>query len=244
MRLITQVTSLDTSSVLLKRFPRSGFFNFGNKSKAGGLMSGLYGGWRSICHQYFSKIPYTAPEAWGRALIYDRWSLREIWLQSVSSSISRLRFAEHGPRSLPIRTVFFTEVWLTTVAKFRMIASSYWPCKRIVQNFWNDQRRRKTVKKKISVFFWIHRHFGHFFLYILQFNILRYGDTSCPLWRMKLLYMNFRDAFPTSLQTPTVLFIKIQSAKIKIALYCDSHNKHYLNNSCSFHGATAPSGRG
>jgi hypothetical protein len=35
--LITQVTSLDTSSMLLKRFPRSGVFNFGNKSKTGGL---------------------------------------------------------------------------------------------------------------------------------------------------------------------------------------------------------------
>jgi hypothetical protein len=37
MRLITQVTSLDTSSMLLKRSPRSGFFNLGNKSKSGGL---------------------------------------------------------------------------------------------------------------------------------------------------------------------------------------------------------------
>jgi hypothetical protein len=37
MLLITQVTSLDTSSMLPKRFPRSGFFNFGNKSKSGGL---------------------------------------------------------------------------------------------------------------------------------------------------------------------------------------------------------------
>jgi hypothetical protein len=37
MRLITQVTALDSSSVLLKRFPRSGFFSFGNKSKSGGL---------------------------------------------------------------------------------------------------------------------------------------------------------------------------------------------------------------
>jgi hypothetical protein len=37
MRLITQVTSLGTSSMLLKRFPRSGFFNFGNKSLSGGL---------------------------------------------------------------------------------------------------------------------------------------------------------------------------------------------------------------
>ena len=35
--------------------------------------------------------------------MYDRWSLREIWLQSVSSSISRLRFAEQGPHSLQIR---------------------------------------------------------------------------------------------------------------------------------------------
>jgi len=31
--------------------------------------------------------------------------------------------------------VFFTEVWLTTVAKIRKIASSYWPRKRSVQNF-------------------------------------------------------------------------------------------------------------
>jgi hypothetical protein len=37
MRLITQVTSLDTSSMLLKFFPRSGFLNFGNKSKFVGL---------------------------------------------------------------------------------------------------------------------------------------------------------------------------------------------------------------
>jgi hypothetical protein len=36
MRLITQVTSLDKSSMFLERFPRSGFFSFGNKSKSGG----------------------------------------------------------------------------------------------------------------------------------------------------------------------------------------------------------------
>jgi len=102
--LITRVTSLDISTMRLKHFPRSGFLNFGNKSKAGGLMSGLYGGWGSTCHTYFSKIADTAPEAWGRALMYDRWSLREIWLQSVSSSISRLWFAEQGTRTPPIRT--------------------------------------------------------------------------------------------------------------------------------------------
>jgi len=105
MDLITRVTSLDTSSMFLKRFPRNSFFNFGKKSKVGGLMSGLYGRWGSTCHPYFSKISHTASEAWGRALMYDRWSLREIWLQPVSSSISRLRFAEQGPRGLPIRTL-------------------------------------------------------------------------------------------------------------------------------------------
>ena len=60
MRLITRDTSLDTSLMLLKRFPQSGFFNFGNKSKSGGLMSGLYGRWESTCHPYFSKISDTA----------------------------------------------------------------------------------------------------------------------------------------------------------------------------------------
>ena len=57
--------------------------------------------WGSTCHPYFSKISDTA---WGRVLIYDRWSLREIWLQSGSSSIWRVCFADQGPRSLPKRT--------------------------------------------------------------------------------------------------------------------------------------------
>jgi len=63
-----------------------------------------YGGWGTTCHPYFSKISDTAPEAWGRTLMYDHWSVDEIWLQSVSSSISRLRFAGQGPCSLPICT--------------------------------------------------------------------------------------------------------------------------------------------
>jgi hypothetical protein len=104
MRLITRVTSLDTCSMLLKHFPWSGFFNFGNKWKSDGPMSGLYSSWGSTYHPYFSKISDTAHEALGRAVMYDRWSLREIWIQSDSFSISRLRFAEQGPRSLPTST--------------------------------------------------------------------------------------------------------------------------------------------
>jgi len=49
--------------MLLKCFPQSGFFNCENKSKAGGLMSGLYGRWGGPYHPYFSKISDTAPEA-------------------------------------------------------------------------------------------------------------------------------------------------------------------------------------
>jgi hypothetical protein len=45
-------------------FPTEGFFfNYGNKSKSGGLMSGLYGRWGSNCRPYFSQISDTAPEA-------------------------------------------------------------------------------------------------------------------------------------------------------------------------------------
>ena len=53
---------------------------------------------------FFPKFPIL--HLWHElgALMYDRWSLREIWLQSVSASISRLRFADHGPRGLPIRS--------------------------------------------------------------------------------------------------------------------------------------------
>jgi len=40
-------------------FLRSGFFNFGNKSKSGGLMSGLYEGLGGTCHPYFPKISNT-----------------------------------------------------------------------------------------------------------------------------------------------------------------------------------------
>jgi hypothetical protein len=85
-------------------FPTEWFLQFWEQVKGWWAHVGLYGGWGSTCHPYFSKISDTAPEAWGRALMYDRWSLREIWLQSVSSCISRLHFAEQGPRILPIRT--------------------------------------------------------------------------------------------------------------------------------------------
>ena len=44
-------------------FPTQWFLQLGNKSKVGGLISGLYGGWGSTCHPYFSKISDIAPEA-------------------------------------------------------------------------------------------------------------------------------------------------------------------------------------
>jgi len=52
----------------LEAFPTEWFLQFWEHSKSGGLISGLYGGWGSTCHPYFSKISDTAPEAWGLAL--------------------------------------------------------------------------------------------------------------------------------------------------------------------------------
>jgi hypothetical protein len=61
-------------------------------------MSGLYCGWGTTYNPYFSKISDTAPEAWGmRHLRHDRCrSLREIWLQSVSSSHFKAPFCRTG----------------------------------------------------------------------------------------------------------------------------------------------------
>jgi len=120
-------------------FPTEWFLQFWEQVKGWWAHVRLYCGWGSTCHPYFSKIFDIAPEAWGRALMYDRWSLREIWLQSVCSSISSLRFAEQRPRSLAnTHTEFFIEVWLASMRKIGTISSSYWPRKRSVQNFWND----------------------------------------------------------------------------------------------------------
>jgi hypothetical protein len=47
-------------------------------------------------------------------------------------------------------TVFFTEVWPTTVAKIRTIASSHWPSKRSVQNFRNDLRINRMRACKLG----------------------------------------------------------------------------------------------
>jgi len=83
-------------------FPKESFLQFWEQVKDWWAHVRTVRGGGSTCRPYFSKISDTAPEAWGHALMYDGWSLREIWFQSVSSSISRLRFAEHGRRSLPI----------------------------------------------------------------------------------------------------------------------------------------------
>jgi len=115
-------------------FPMEWFLQFLNRWKAGGLMSGLYSGWGSSCHTYFSKISDTAPEAWGCVLMYVCWSLREMGLQSVSSSISRLLFAEQGPHSLPICTR----------------CSLLKPGSHSVQNVWNDLHKFGTITSKVT----------------------------------------------------------------------------------------------
>jgi hypothetical protein len=107
MHLITRVTSTDTSSLLLKRFPWSRFFNFGNKSKSGRLISGLHGVWGSTCHPYISKISDIAPEAWGRVLSCKMrtWAanmadhfLANLWTQNILQKLSVVCRCYSAPR--------------------------------------------------------------------------------------------------------------------------------------------------
>jgi len=65
---MARVTAAETSSREGKRCPCMGFFNLWNKSKSGGLMSGLYGAWGNTSHSYLlSKSVKTFPR-WGCAL--------------------------------------------------------------------------------------------------------------------------------------------------------------------------------
>jgi hypothetical protein len=59
----------------------------------------------TVVHQYSSTKIHGVTSRKVSTLMYDRWSLCEIRLKSVSSSISKLRFAEQGPRSLLYRTL-------------------------------------------------------------------------------------------------------------------------------------------
>jgi len=65
----------------------------------------------------------------------------------------------------------FTEVWLTTVAKIRTIASSYWPRKRSVPNFWNSLFY--FVKVVYSMVFvthlWIHGMYVYVCTYVRMY---------------------------------------------------------------------------
>jgi hypothetical protein len=67
--------------------------------------------------------------------MYDSWSLREMPAVSFFFHF-KAPFCRTGTTwPANTHTMLFTEVWLTTVAKIRMIASFYWLRKRSVQNF-------------------------------------------------------------------------------------------------------------
>ena len=57
MCLITRVTSLDTSSVLLKPYPRSGFFSFGNIQSLMGSCQDCTAGGEALATHIFQKFP-------------------------------------------------------------------------------------------------------------------------------------------------------------------------------------------
>jgi hypothetical protein len=84
--------------------------------------------------------------------------------------------------------------------------------------------RRKTVKRYyvISSEFTDVMDTSH--STVLQGQIM-YAAQTLSLWRMKLLYVHFRDALLTAQQTRAVLFVKIQSAKNRFVL---CHIKHVV----------------
>jgi len=55
--LITRVTSLDTSSMLLKRFSRNGFFNFGTSQRLVGSCQDCTAGGEELAIHNFPKFP-------------------------------------------------------------------------------------------------------------------------------------------------------------------------------------------
>jgi len=61
-------TATRRSSSVEKRTPCMLIFNFRNRSKSGGLMSGLKGGWGSTSQLYLSNNSRTSIQRWGRAL--------------------------------------------------------------------------------------------------------------------------------------------------------------------------------
>jgi len=81
---------------------------------------------------------------------YCTWGMRprvNVWYLVTARDLTPVSFLFHFKAPFCItgttqpantHTLFFTEVWLTAVAKIRTIASSCWPRKRSVQDFWND----------------------------------------------------------------------------------------------------------
>jgi hypothetical protein len=65
---MARVTAAETSSKEWKRFPRMSSFNLWNKSKFGGLVSGLYGAWGNTSHSYLLSKSVTTFLRCGRAL--------------------------------------------------------------------------------------------------------------------------------------------------------------------------------
>jgi hypothetical protein len=149
MRLITQVTSFDTSSMLLKCFPVSGFFNFGNKSKSGGLSPPEV--WKQIKVWWAQptrlwlvlKIKETTP--W--ETLQKHWG--GVWWGDLSNQT-------HQQRRRPDRNTILAETLdRCDKSKLRL----YWKpvnlfCKinlflkkktYRLQNFWNDPRNNKYL---------------------------------------------------------------------------------------------------
>ena len=145
MRLITRVTSLHNSSMLLKRFPRGVSSISGTSQRLVGSCQDCTAGGEALAIHTFPKFPILHLRHEAARMIAGYCARSDSSQFRLPFQGSVLHNRDHVPANT--HTLFFTEVWLTTFAKFRTIASSYWPRARSVQNFWNDQSNGSYLPK-------------------------------------------------------------------------------------------------
>jgi hypothetical protein len=71
------VTAAETSSGEGKRCPHMGSFNLGNKSKFGGLMSGLFGAFGNTSHSYLLGKSVNLPQVQACIVVQNEWPIPE-----------------------------------------------------------------------------------------------------------------------------------------------------------------------
>jgi len=133
---MARVTAAETSSREEKRCPRMGSFNLANKSKSGGLMSGLYGVWDNTSHSYLlSKSATSFPRC--RRALSCKMSGPSPSKSGRILCIFCVIFASNHDNTLLSR-LFHVELYLSWrfLSDHKQRASFAWPLIALVEIFW------------------------------------------------------------------------------------------------------------